>query len=206
MAASTLKLRQQQRAREDLIAAVLAVIAEIGVDQASIERILSEAGTSRSTLYTHFPEGRDGLLRAAYETAGREVLTLAQQDAMVATTWRDRILAYADALIAYSSRAHIGHFYNVSGPHLMGMRSGRGIGSQGTFEAIRDELSRAVDAGDLARALDVDAIATLLTSSLRDAGIEASRDPQAAQRYVAAMGSLLNGLHADRNSTQAVGA
>ncbi len=206
MTAPTLKARQQQRVREDLVASALAVIAEVGVNQVSVERILSEAGTSRSTLYAHFPDGRDGLLRAAYETAGREVLTLAQADAIAATHWRDRILAYASALIVYSSRAHVGHFYNVSGPHLMGMRSGRGIGSQGTFEAIRAELSDAIDAGDLASSLDVEAIATLLTSALRDAGIEASRDPLAARRYVAAMGSLLNGLHADRDSTQGVGA
>lgn len=195
----TLRERQQQRIREDLVSATLELIADEGMEQTTVERIVEAGGVSRATLYAHFPGGRDELLRAAYAGAGTQLLAAAEQAAVRAGGWHDRLLAYARAMIEFSGSPQLGHFYSVSGPHLLGFRAERGVGSQGFFEVFRDELARAIAAGEVVAHADPEALATLLVSSLRDAGIEASRTPQRAEALIASVGLLLDGIRADRH-------
>jgi len=196
MGGATLRERQQERSRADLVEATLAVIAADGLPAVTIEAILRESGMARATLYAHFPGGRDELLRAAYARAGEELLRLAREAAATASGWRTRILAFARTMIDFSSSPTLGHFYSVSGPHLMGFRAERGVGSQGYFDAFRAALGEAAAAGELVAGADPDALAILLTSSLRDAGIAVARGHATAGTLVAAVETLLEGLAA----------
>jgi len=188
-----LRERQQQRVREDLIAATLDLVAD-DLAAATIDRITAESGMSRATLYSHFPAGRDDLLRAAYEAVGSTLLERARQRAATADTWNGRILAYAAAMLEFSTDPRLGAFYNVSGPHLVGFRAERGIGSQGFFDAFCEQLDLAVSLGAVDPHLDVESTATLLAGSLRDAGIETSRHPERATAFLDSLGRLLTGL------------
>lgn len=193
-ALSTAKQRRQKHTRDDLAQATLDVIVADGLAAATIERLCLAAGLSRATLYAHFPDGRDGILRAAYFRAGDLLLRTARAAASSAPTWDARIASYARTMIEFSGSPELGYFYSVAGPSLLGFRAERGVGSQGYFEDIRRELSAARDAGELSAAQDPEALAVLLTSSLRDAGIAAAHRPETAERYVAAVQAILDGL------------
>lgn len=194
MAAGSLRERRLERTRVDIVQAALEVIARDGLPAATIEGVLRECGMARATLYAHFPGGRDELLRAAYDRAGRQLLDRAERAASHEAQWRGRILSYARTMIEYSASPPLGHFYSVSGPHLRGFRSSRGVGSQGYFEAFRDALAEAAEADELAPGADYEALAILLTSSLRDAGIALARRETTASAVMASIGLLLDGL------------
>lgn len=202
MGAATLRERQLERARVDLLQAALDVIARDGLPAVTIDAVLRECGMARATLYAHFPGGRDELLRGAYERAGRDLLERAERAASREQHWRGRVLSYARTMIEYSASPSLGHFYSVSGPHLMGVRSSRGVGSQGYFETFRDALVDAADAGELARGADPHALAILLTSSLRDAGIALARHETTVSAVMASIALLLDGLAVRRSTIE----
>lgn len=202
MSAATLRERRLERSRSDLVQAALDVIARDGLPAVTIDSVLRECGMARATLYAHFPGGRDELLRIAYDRAGRDLLELAERAASREEHWRGRILSYAATMIEYSASPSLGHFYSVSGPHLLGFRSSRGVGSQGYFETFRDALVDAANAGELASGADPQALAILLTSSLRDAGIALARQETTASAVMASIGLLLDGLAMRRGSIE----
>lgn len=193
---TTLKERRRDHVRADLAVTTLRVIMEEGVDAATIERIVAACGTSRSTVYSHFPDGRDGVLRAAYACAGESLIALARDRAAQSTGWEERIASYARTMIEFSSTPNLGSFYSVSGPNLLGFRAERGVGSQAYFDDIQSELATARDGGELPDDADPEALATLIVSSLRDAGIAAAHRPELAERMVASMWTILRGLRA----------
>lgn len=194
MAGVTLRERRQELTRADLVEATLGLVSVSDLREITIERIAEAGGVSRATIYAHFPGGRDDLLRAAYARTGELLLRQAETAAQASRTWDARILGYARTMIEFSRSPHLGHFYSVSGPHLLGFRAERGVGSAGYLEVLRDELAGAIDRGELVPAADAEALAILLVSSLRDAGIEASRRPERADALVAAVKLLLDGL------------
>ncbi|WP_454132533.1 TetR/AcrR family transcriptional regulator [Microbacterium lacticum] len=186
--------RRRQQVRQDLAEVTLGLISAEGLDAVSIERLCDEGALSRATLYAHFPDGRDGVLRAAYERAGGLLAERAAADAEGAATWEDRIASYARTMIEFSSSSHLGHFYSVSGPHFVGFRAERGVGAQWYYEAIREQLRAAQAGGEVDADGDPDALAVLLASSLRDAGVAASHDPAAIEAFVGAVRALVRGL------------
>lgn len=193
-----LRERRQQRVRDDLIAATLNLVATDDIGAATIDRITAESGMSRATLYAHYPAGRDDLLRDTYNAVGTTLLERARANAAAADTWNSRILAYAAAMLDFSKDPQLGAFYNISGPHLVGFRAERGIGSQGFFDAFCEQLRLAASTGAIDANIDVESTATLLTGSLRDAGIETSRNPARAAAFLDSFDRLLTGLTASR--------
>lgn len=192
--ATTLRERQRDNARTDIAATTLGLITDEGVEAATIERICSACGTSRSTIYAHFPDGRDGVLRAAYARAGQSLIDLARVRAADAATWDAQIASYARTMIEFSGSPNLGGFYSVSGPSLLGFRAERGVGSQAYFDDITAALTTAREAGELPADADPAALATLIVSSLRDAGIAAAHDPSLSERLVDSMRTILAGL------------
>lgn len=192
----TAKERRRNRIRVDIVDAALEIITADGVEGASIERISAAAGIARATVYAHFPNGREEILRGAYAQTGRVLLKRAAAAADTVSAWDQRIVSYARTMIEFSSSPTLGRFYSVSGPHLVGFRPVRGEGSQGYFDVICAELAAAREAGELAVDTDPEALAVLLVSSLRDAGIAAAHEPDSAVRYIRAVQSILDGLKA----------
>jgi AcrR family transcriptional regulator len=190
---ASLRVRQRLRTREDLIRAAIEVITVNGLDAATVDRITGRAGTSRATLYAHFPGGRADLLAEAYQTIGRDLVDAASILAARQANWIDRLCAYPSAMLELAAKRELGLFYNVSGPQLVGIKR-RGSGSQQTLDAIIAELRHAQEAGDVSSQLDIEAIAALLVGAIREAGIDTSRDPSTASRRLAAFRQLLEAL------------
>ncbi len=193
--APSLRERQRSRTRTDLVNAALSVLARRGLEAATVTLITQAAGTSRATLYAHFPEGRSQLLLEAYEQLGHRVLEAARSHRAGAEDWAGRIRASLVAMLELASEPEIGLFYNVSGPQLVG-RGARGIGSSTTRRTIADELELARSRGLLAEGVDPDAPAALLVGAIREAGIDAALEPSSAAWRLAAFDALLRGLSA----------
>lgn len=189
----SLRQRQQRRTSLDLVQATLDVIAQVGLEHATIQRITARAGTSRATLYAHFPEGRDQIYAQAYRSLGNTLIRHAERLATEEPDWIGRLCAYVQAMVELAGQRQLGLFYNVSGPKLAGMKY-RGSGSQQTVDVFSTELRAAQDNHEISAALDVEAISALLVGSIREAGIDTSRDPNVARRRLAAFRQLLEAL------------
>jgi AcrR family transcriptional regulator len=192
--------RRLESTRNELIEATLAVITETGARDLSavtINRVLSEVGMARATLYAHFPDGRESLLAAAYERVAHQFLDKAESvielNGGTELRWTQRMAAYAEALVALSTDPGIGYFYNISGPQLLGFSKDRGVGSTGVFIAFKKEL----EVGALDRKLLGplgEPLAVLLSGSLRDAGIEVALRPDTAAELLSAFRLVLQRL------------
>lgn len=191
--AISLRQRQHVRTRRDLVRAVIGIISVGGLESATIERIIKRAGTSRATLYAHFPAGRAALIAETYHLVGHDLIADAERDAAKQTDWVEQLCAYPRAMLKLATTRELGLFYNVSGPQLVGMQR-RGPGSQRTLDALVAGLRGAQSAGDIAPHIDVEAIAALLVGAIREAGIDASRDPSSADRRLTAFRQLLEAI------------
>ncbi|MCA4132550.1 TetR/AcrR family transcriptional regulator [Arthrobacter sp. M4] len=192
----SLRARQQARAKEDLLLATLAIISSEGPDGVSIERVRQDSGMSRGTLYAHCPGGRDELLLRAYEHIGTRFVEAAAELAQSREGWIDRISGYAEAMVELCSDSHIGFFYNISGPNLLGFTAGRGKGAKAALNFINRELARAIRDGEVDPATDVEGTAILLTGSLREMGMAVARDMDLAGSLLDAFERMLSGLRA----------
>lgn len=195
-APTTLRERRQQRTREELVDAVLAVIGQSGLADTTIERVSAESGISRGTVYAYFPGGRDELLRAAYARLGHELVERTRAAVSAAGDWRGRIVAHARAMFDLAGDARIGHFYNVSGPTLIVDGAERGIGSGASIVMIREALEAAQGAGEVDAGVDADAVAALLVGAMREAAIGVAAGMRDADRSFAAFARLIDGLAA----------
>lgn len=195
----SLRERQLRRTYRDLIQATLDVIAEQGLEHATIQRITSRAGTSRATLYAHFPKGRDEVYAQAYRTLGRWHIQRSEQLAMQHDHWTGRLCSYAQAMIELAAQRKIGLFYNVTGPRMTDMRY-QGGGSQHTLDAFITELSAAQNREEIADHVDVETLAALLVGAVRETGIHTSRNPDQATRHLTAFRQLLEALTVPRQT------
>ncbi|MFV0434709.1 MAG: TetR/AcrR family transcriptional regulator [Leucobacter sp.] len=192
----SLRERRHERTREDLVAAVLAVIHEGGLAETTIGRISAVSGISRGTVYAHFPGGRDELVRAAYALLGRQLVDRTRVAVSGAVDWRGRIAAHARAMFDLAGDPRIGHFFNVSGPALIAEGTERGIGSSTSIAMIREELESGQGAGEVAAELDAEAAALLLVGAIREAAIGVTTGGIDPERAYAAFVTLVGGLAA----------
>lgn len=192
--APSLRERRQLRTRADLVEAVLTVIAESGLPEATIDRISAASGISRGTVYAHFPGGRDELLRAAYAKLGQDLVARTRAAEAAADGWREQLAAHARAMFDLAADARIGHFYNVSGPTLIVSGEERGIGSGASAIMMADALRAAQRAGEVDPVVDAEAVASLLVGALREAATRVSAGERGAERSYTAFTRLVAGL------------
>lgn len=190
----TLRERQQERTRRDIVRAALGIISAEGSGRMTIDRIAAEAGMSRGTLYAHNPDGLDEIIRSAYDLLGTDLLATAQARAEGQDDWIDRLTAYAEAMVALAQDSELGFFYNISGPSRIGLDRERGTGSLGYREVFQMELEGAQKAGLVPPDIDPVATAALLVGMMREAGIDIARDASLATSYVAAFRRTLTAL------------
>lgn len=191
-----MNLRERRRAqtKADVIRTGLDIISSEGVDATSIDRLAADAGMSRGTIYAHFEGGREEILREAYKSMGRELVRTAQDLARTSSSWDERIIAYAKAMVQLAQDPHRGYFYNVAGPALLGADGRRGEGSSASLEAIQNELLVAQSRGEVDPLLHARHTAVLLIGSLREAGVEIAREGMEPAEFLASFSRLLRGL------------
>lgn len=197
-AAPPLRQRRRERTRADLVDAVLAVIAEAGVNEVTIDRVGQLSNISRGTIYAHFPGGRDELFRAAYAKLGTDLVARTRAAitaaADTADGWLGQLDALARAMFALAADAHLGHFYNVTGPALITTGTERGIGSGASVEMIRELLDTAREASEIDVRIDPAATAVLLVGALRDAATAVAAGDLDPDHAVRAFSRLASGL------------
>lgn len=186
----SLRDRQVQRTKRDFIIGALEVIQRLGLDQASVQRITQQAGASRATLYSHFPEGRTELLIEAYRALGRQVVVTAEKRLSVDATWVDRIASYQESMIELAQDKNLGWFFNITGPQLVGLNQ-PGSGSSATTVAVETELRQAQADQFISDDVDVESVAVFLVGMIRETSIEVARDRSKAAARLAAFRALL---------------
>lgn len=85
--------------RTRIIAAMIAVVCELGVESATVSRVSSEAGVSRRTFYEIFTDRGDCLL-AAVDIAIERAIEQAREAVECEDSWADRIRAGLGAILA----------------------------------------------------------------------------------------------------------
>lgn len=191
---TSLRERRQLRTRQELVEAVLVVIAESGVDATTIDRVSTQSGISRGTVYAHFPGGRDELLRAAYARLGIQLVERTRAAVLAAEDWRGRLAAHAREVLDLAGDAKTGHFFNVSGPTLITDGVERGIGSGASVAMIQQDLAAAQQRGEVSADVDPAPTAVLLVGALREAAIRVAAGDDPAERVYAAFDRLVAGL------------
>jgi AcrR family transcriptional regulator len=88
--------------RERLLDAITSVVAAVGYEETSVERILVQAGVSRRTFYELFSDKEDCFL-AAYEEAMRRALRIVTEAYIECETPELRIEAALEAFLRFCS-------------------------------------------------------------------------------------------------------
>ncbi|MFT4220560.1 MAG: TetR/AcrR family transcriptional regulator [Microbacterium sp.] len=191
---STLRQRQHERTRGDVVRAALRLIAANGTRGMTIDGIVSEAGISRGTLYAHFPDGQGDVVRAAYDQLGEEVLASGAARAALHDDWIGRLTAHAEAMVDLAEEPELGFFYNISGPGRLGLDHQSGVGSRGHRAVFHDELAAAQRDGRIPADIDVAATALLMVGMMRQTGIDVARDSSLGPRCLGAFRAILAAL------------
>lgn len=192
----SLRERRKAQTRADLVAAVIAVIEERGLDELTIDRISRASGISRGTVYAYFPGGHGELVAAAYEQIGHVIIEATTALLESADGWQAELDAHAQVMLDFAQSAHIGHFYNVSGPGLVRAGSARGLGSGAATQMIAETLGRAQSMGQVDAGVPAQALATLLVGAIREAAIAVTSGSTGGAVALAAFERLVAGLRA----------
>lgn len=192
--ARSLRQRQRERVRADILDAVVEVFGRDKTSGAVIEQVAAAAGLSRATLYAYFPGGIDELVNAAYERVGHQFVTATEERMRGRRAWDERILVHAEVMAGWSADHSRAAFYSLVGPRLVTSARAAGIGSGSTRRTVAVELARAQQAGEVAPSVDREATASLLTGCVRVIGIEGAIDAARASQYLEAFVTLLSGL------------
>lgn len=99
--------------RERLLAAVAAVVAEYGYNQATIAQIAAAASVSRRTFYENF-DGKEESFFAAYDALDDYLAGLMEEARAAQSDWTGRVAATFVALLDFlSSRPELARLYLV---------------------------------------------------------------------------------------------
>ena len=191
----SLRERNKLRTRQELLKAALEVFAEAGYGSATVEAIATRAGTSKVTVYTYFPQGREELFRELYEQVNTELVEQATDIYSGEGHFADRVVALTHALLEVAERPLIGRFYSIDDPSLdEALNPVRGHASRMWIELITKDLQSAQNENRLASTALPEAIATLVVGSMRSALSDVARGWARSVDLELALESLVRGL------------
>ncbi|WP_177170011.1 TetR/AcrR family transcriptional regulator [Propionibacterium cyclohexanicum] len=192
----SLRERQQEQGRADIIGAALEIIAESGPQAVSIDRLAEMAHMARATVYARFPDGLDAIISETYRSIGRDLTQRCQSLVSPATPWREVLMTWAREFFAVSAQPRVGTFYNLVGPRLVAASGATGGGSEATLQVFVGSLDNAVRAGELDSSAPVRAIARMLVGALRESGMAIARGELDGEESLEAFGWLVGALTA----------
>lgn len=187
----SLRSRQRERTRGELISAALSAFDDLGYPAVTIEEIAARAGAAKGTVYTHFPEGRDGLFREVYTEASQRTIERAQELHDEASDLSEQIAALAQATLETASEPILGTFFLVSGPGLA-QAMGPVLGQ--TSRAFTEILTADLKGAALADGVVPQAVAPLLVGAIREAGMLVCRGAMTADDAISGIRTLAEGL------------
>lgn len=191
----TLRERNRQRSRRELLDASLEAFAESGYGLATVENIAARAGASKVTLYAYFPQGREGLFRELYEEINTELIDEISAIYAGDGDFAAHIVAATAVLMEVAQRPRVGRFYSIDDPALdEALTPVRGHASQFLAKLIAKDLSALKKSGVLKTTAPPHALAELLVGAMRAALGEVARGYTADTDVVQAMGALVTNL------------
>lgn len=191
----SLRERNKLRTRQELLQAALEVFAEAGYGSATVEAIATRAGTSKVTVYTYFPQGREELFRELYEQINTELVERATDIFGRKGHFADRVVGLTRALLDVAERPLIGRFYSIEDPSLdQALKPVRGHASRMWIELIAKDLQSAQNENRLASTASPEAIATLVVGAMRSALSDVARGWSRSADLEQALESLVRGL------------
>jgi AcrR family transcriptional regulator len=190
-----LRERNKRRTRQELLQAALEVFAEAGYGSATVEAIATRAGTSKVTVYTYFPQGREELFRELYEQVNTELVERATDIYSRDGHFADRVVELTRALLDVAERPLIGRFYSIEDPSLdAALNPVRGHASRMWIELISKDLQSAQNENRLTSTATPEAIATLVVGAMRSALSDVARGWAQSPDLELAIESLVRGL------------
>jgi TetR/AcrR family transcriptional repressor of lmrAB and yxaGH operons len=182
------------RTRGDILDTAAELLGSEGYAATVIEVLSQRSGVSRGTIYSHFPGGREEIVREVYLRIadGVYVRGISLRDAL--THPGERITALAFALVE-ATKEPAGRFYGVMGPDLVSALSGvLGSTSRSFEELIAQDLKHAQEDGTLDQGAPTEVLAATITGAIRAAGATAAGKPENAEQAVEAVRLLIDGL------------
>ena len=172
----SLRERNRLRTRRELLDAALEVFAESGYGSATVENIAAQAGASKVTLYSYFPQGREELFRELYEEINTELIETTSAIYDAEGDFATRVLAVTEALLEIGRRPLVGRFYSIDDPALdQALNPVRGHASRVIADHISADLTAAGEAGVVTTSASPTAIAELLVGAMGSALSEVAR-------------------------------
>ncbi|WP_341728915.1 TetR/AcrR family transcriptional regulator [Brooklawnia sp.] len=190
----SLRERQQEQARREIVSAALQLISAEGTEAITIDRLSVEANMARATLYARFPDGLDAIIAAAYAAVSDQITQSSAAAISPGSAWDESMLAWAQCFVDVSAQPGIGRFYNVVGPRMNAAGQVVGRGSEATMAAFEQLLGRAVGEGALPADAPVQALAVMLVGALRESGMAIARGSVTAEQALTSFSWLLQRL------------
>lgn len=148
------RIDRGQATRQHLIAVATELFAERGYDGTSIENVLTQAGTSRGSLYHHFAS-KERLFEAVVENVHTEVgeATLAAAATVGDADPRTLLKTGYMAWVRLAGEPVVRRILLIDAPTVLGWRRWRQMEEQYGLGMLKDVLQAAVNEGQLAQDL-----------------------------------------------------
>jgi len=189
-----LRERNRIRTRDEILVAISVLLGERPYQSITVDEVAQQAGVSRGTIYSYFPEGRDQLVRDAYVRIAAQVTERGSSDRAAHTRTIDRVLALATALASISATPE-GRFYGAMGPDAIAPLVGHtGTASTLFRSMLREDLERAAEAGELPEDAPVPDLTVLISGALRQIGVTAANEPARTGGLLRALRLMLSSM------------
>lgn len=204
-APQSLRARQKAFARAQFLEEGLRLLDEYGYAETTIEELASRCGCAKGTIYAHFPDGKDELVREIYVAIGTDFdkrfaeLLDGRDDGVL-----DCVEAAAEVLMTISAEPAKGRFFMISAPALPSVlgdklgRTGRGI-----TKILVDRICVAQRAGEIDTSVEPTHVSSLLLGLLREAGIQVASGAAEEAEVKRALHELLAGALIQRPAGRA---
>jgi len=191
-----LRERNRIRTRDEILVAMSILLGEQSFESITIDEVAQQAGVSRGTIYSYFPDGREQLIRDAYRRIAEKVVergSAGRESHQDATT---RIMSLARAL-AHETATAEGRFYGLMGTATFGPLGGVTGSASGAFHTmLTEDLLQARDEGRISAEAPAEELAVLISGAIREIGASVARDPQRADQLIAALQVTCDALFA----------
>jgi AcrR family transcriptional regulator len=140
---------RKARAREAIVAAAIAQLADGGYASATVQTVAARAGVATGTVYRHFPSKADLFAEAFRRASAREVEVFAAASAADGRSAAERIAAAVEAFARRALAAPTRAYALIAEPVDPAVEAERLIFRRGYRDVLIAVLDDGIDAGEL---------------------------------------------------------